>query len=722
MGDTAAGGRGGASSTATQSTGGADVTTSTGSGLPDTFSVTGVVLSQFGFPVEGATVMQGGGEAQVVTGEDGTFEIELTTSIAGLPTAVAWKIGYRAAGIEFTSLPDEPITLEMYQISPPDNTAYVFGHPGVGDPDMDNSTAYCGHCHTTFAAQFQTSAHARSARDPIVQDLYAGVASSLDSAAECAAAGGVYRAGTLPGSPGDSQLRCYVGLGVLPDLNDCGGSPGPSCDDPALPSSSAPTAFGACADCHAIGMNGPAGGRDLLEAEGIAYEYGNFCDACHHVRDIDLAGPPGTGGRLIMQRPRETIGRQIGAPIRQAMFGPLPDVPNSFMGGSYQPKFSTAEFCAGCHDQKQAALVPGTSLSARFSDGLPTHSTFTEWSDGPFAEMGTQCQFCHMPAVDGMFNSVDVSDPDLAGLTGGFQRTPEQTRSHTFRGPLTEIPGVPRLLDGAVTATIGASSSVGNVDIDVTLKNVGCGHAIPTGEPLRSMVLLIEAEGCGAPLIADGGMTIPDVGGALASGTAGTEVTFAGTSATWPAGAALASAGRVLRVVRATGAFWDYDGIGLFEGSALSPDEKGIEIMQPVGEAVVLSVTGSDIQLSAALSVLPGDTVYLADAAPDDFADGDPSLSLAGAPGMAFGRVIVDSAGVRNAPHYRGVDIASDNRIGPQRELTTTHRFALPVGCTEVVARARVLYRPLPLRMSRERAWEARDYVITEKTQTFTLP
>ncbi|NUP11831.1 MAG: carboxypeptidase regulatory-like domain-containing protein [Polyangiaceae bacterium] len=717
------GGVGGAnaSSTATSTTG-IDLTTSTGTGLPETFTITGVVVDQTNAPVAGAIVMQGGGEPDVTTGEDGTFEIEMTTAIIGTPTVVAAKIGYRAAGIELTSLPSEPMTLQLFAVAPPDNVGYEFMSPGVGDPDIDSSTKVCGHCHTTFTAQFQTSAHARSARDPILHDLYAGVSSSFGTAAECAAAGGVYRAGSVPGSPGNSQMRCYVGSGVLADLNDCGDSPGLSCDDPALPAASAPTMFGACADCHAIAMNGPAGGRNLLEAEGNAFDNGNSCDACHHVRDIDLDAPPGTGGRLVMQRPRETLDGQIGSPIRQAMFGPLPDVPNSIMGGSYQPKFSTAEFCAGCHDQKQEALVPGSTLSDRFADGLPTHSTFTEWSEGPFAQLGTQCQSCHMPPVDGMFNSVDTSSPTLAGLVGGFQRTPEQTRSHTFRGPLTEIPGVPRLLDGAATATITASPIAGGVDIAVAVKNVGCGHALPTGEPLRSMVLLVEADGCGDPLVPIGGMTIPDFGGASARGIVGADVTLSASTATWPAGAAIANVGDVVRIVRPTGSYWDYDGIGLFEGATLTPEEKGIEVLSPVGEASVVAVVGSQIELSASVAVAPGDIVYLADASPTDFVDGETSHRLAGAPGMAFARVMVDATGARGVPHYRAVDIASDNRIAPQRELVTAHRFAVPPGCTDVTARAIVLYRPLPTDLAKERGWDARDHVVTESMEAITLP
>lgn len=708
----AAGGRGGAGAGGGGASGSVMLTTSAGGSLPQMFSVSGTVVDQAGAPVPGAMVMQGGGEVQLETGADGAFEIEMTQSLPGTPTLVAAKVGYRAAGVEIFALQEEPLVLVLYAVEAPDNAGgYRFGHPGVGDATVDISTQYCGHCHTTFAKQFNSSAHARAARDPFVQDLYAGVAPL--SEAECEARGGVMKSGAVPGDPQSAQSRCYLGFGVLPDLNPGCGTASKGCDDPSLTGADEPDRFGACADCHGFGMDGPAGGRDLLEAEGIGYQFGVHCDACHHVRDVDLEAPPGGAGRLVMQRPREHLDTP-GSPLRQAMFGPLPDVPNPFMGGSYQPKFSSADFCAGCHEQSQAALVPGSSLAPRFASGLPTHSTYTEWSEGPFAEAGVPCQGCHMPVIEGMFNSLDVATPDSAGLTFGFQRTAERTRSHSFRGPLTEVPGMPRLLDGAVAVDVFYTAEAGTLSLDVDLTNVACGHAVPTGEPMRSLIMLVRVRGCGEDFDPTGGLTVPEGAGSLARGVAGAEVTFAGSTITWPAASSLAALGLSVRVVRPTATYWDYPGIGLFEGTTLTPLEKGIAIDAPVGEASIISVAGDQIGLSRALAVAPGDVVLLVDPLPEAFADGDTSGAFAGAPGMVFERVMMDAAGENHVPHHRAVDIASDNRLAPQVTTTTQHRFAIPDGCTEAEVEVAVLYRPLPLGQSRQRNWDARDYVVDD--------
>ena len=114
-----------------------------------------------------------------------------------------------------------------------------------------------------------------------------------------------------------------------------------------------------------------------------------------------------------------------------------------------------------------------------------------------------------------------------------------------------------------------------------------------------------------------------------------------------------------------------------------------------------------------------GDRIYLGNPWPQDLTDGAGSLYLAGASGNAFSRVLVDSSGERHVPHYRAVDMASDNRIAPGGRALSTHRFELPEGCGPGRITARVLYRPIPLAMATLRGWEARDYVISSAEQTF---
>jgi hypothetical protein len=714
--DPGTGGGGGASASSSSNAGAVSVgSTGAGGSLPDTFTVEGVVTDGAA-PLAGAMVLQGGGTPAMITGPDGAFTIQLTRAIPGTPTVVAAKEGYRSAGVEMLALPEGPITLVLREAAPPDNTSYVYGAPGTGDPVKDDSTAYCGHCHTAMVALFQQSAHARATKDPLVQDLYAGVSRAHTDAASCAGAGGIFRAGRDPGTAAGVIEKCYLGAGVLPDLNGCGAKGALACDDPALPADVRPKAFGRCADCHAAGMGGKAGGRDLLDAVGLAYQDGNHCDACHKVRDVDLSQPPGLGGALVLQRPSET--GPDGIKPRQVMFGPLPDVPNDFMGGSYQPKFSTAVFCAGCHQMKQEALLPGAALDPqRFPEGLPVHDTYAEWKASAYGTDATPCQHCHMPPLDGLANTVDKATPAQMGLTFGFARPPEQIRSHLFRGPLA---GSPRLVDLALGLWVSTAVQNGKLQATVTLRNQGAGHALPTGEPMRALLLLVRAEACGALLPAIGGMTVPDTGGAWAEGVVGQGVVAAGTSWTWATGAAVAQPGEVLRAVRDTGAYDDYPGIGLFQG--LPAAQKGIPVRAPVGEARVVKVSGDVLELSAPIAAQPGDRIFLGDALAALPADGAASLALAGSAGHAFAKVLLDPGGARGVPHHRAVDMASDNRLPPLATVTTTHSFTLPANCPSATVSVAAVYRPVPVGLARERGWEARDWVAATTKEILLLP
>ncbi len=715
---TTAGGMGGTAAVTTSNGGGGDMQM-----LPPIFEVTGTVVDENGTPVEGASVLQGGFRDTIIaTAADGTFTIDVSYGGQGTPGVVAFKTGYRTGGVEFLQVPDAPAVIMIRSVADGDNPSYAYQDPGTGVDDP--TTAKCGHCHASFARDFQLSKHREAASDPHVHDLYAGVASAITNLAACTAAGGAWLTGLDPGST-NTTSRCYLGGGVLPDLNvDCGGPAELACDDPALASADQPTAFGQCADCHAPGMSGTPGGRDLLEVSGLAFDNGVFCDVCHKASDVDLTKPPGVGSdlRLVLNRPSEPSMSPVAEWI-PLMYGPLIDVPNGFMGAAVQPKFNEAVFCAGCHQQQQAALVPGDSLDAgRWPDGLPVHSTYQEWQDSPYSQSDTPCQFCHMPPHFELVNTVDVTTLDTQSIAFGYPREGDDKREHVFRGPLYEDGNNPRLIDTALFADVTLSLSGSDLDVTVSLTNVGCGHAVPTGEPMRSVILLVTGQGTGCgTLSAIDGMTVFDIGGATARGVEGADVTSAGATLTWAAGASAASAGMVVRVVRPSATYDDYDGIGLFAGSTLTAQEKGLEILNPVGQAIVLSTAAGQLTLDAAIAVQAGDVLYLGDPTPSTPSDGNASTAYAGAAGYAFARVLTDSAGARQVPHYRAIDIASDNRIPPGQGQTTTHRFDVS-GCTDATVNARVLYRPHPLTEAALRGWDAKDYLIASAEAFTTVP
>ncbi|MEO0599948.1 MAG: hypothetical protein AAF211_00840 [Myxococcota bacterium] len=620
-----------------------------------------------GEPVEGAWVGVGGGvstitdpfgEAELVVGEDALI-------IASHPEA-------RTRGTE----PDSAdVVLDLTRFATVDNEAYVFGDPG--EPGDRGTTAQCAHCHQSALTDWDASTHRRTASNPRVHDVYAGTAVAATQAA-CDLLGGVWTDGTAPGT-GETVDRCYVGGGTLPDLNDCLDD-GVACEATA-------TAYGACADCHAPGIDGTLGGRDLLEARGRSHDKGVHCDVCHKVESVDLGAPPGVGGALGILRPSEPGATSEGG-ILPLFFGPYPDVPNPRMGAVARSLYREAELCGACHQLDQAVLVPGQSADPdRWPDGrLPVHSTYAEWQDGPYAPY-SPCQSCHMPPETRYLTAVDWAPGGLElGIANGWPRPPGAIRRHRFDGPRADDPELLRLAL-ALEATVDRDAE--GLLVRVTTSNVGAGHAVPTGEPLRSVLLTVEATCEGAPLRPRGGDVVPAFGGALA------EQDATGNWTTWPG----ATVGQRVRVVERTG--WrDYEGPGPFGDGHFDVADKGLPLESWVDEAAIVAVDGDTVTLDHALA--PGHTAYLID-------DG----GFAGAPGFGFARVLTDAAGARQVPHHRAVDVVSDNRLLPLRSVQTTHRF---VDCADPDVTVRLLHRGYPLGEALRRGWPLRDILMAEVT------
>lgn len=233
---------------------------------------------------------------------------------------------------------------------------------------------------------------------------------------------------------------------------------------------------------------------------------------------------------------------------------------------------------------------------------------------------------------------------------------------------------------------------------DVTVRNASAGHAIPTGEPSRAIILTVSAQCGDEELTATGGDAVPDYGGFTVARRGGEDWT------SWPG----AEVGDRVRVVREPGAFHDYEGFGPF-GDRFSAEQKGLPVQEVVGEAVVIE--GGDEPVFD-VPLPDGDVAYLirAHARMPDFA---------GAPGAAFARVMAGPDGTRMVPHFRAVDVVSDNRLLPQAEWTSTHRFA--ASCEAPVVTASLWYRRLPGDLVRERRWEIRDVLMTQATSAGAL-
>jgi hypothetical protein len=654
-----------------------------------------LIVTLDGEPVEGAVVSQGGVQTRWLTDENGEVKVTVDPSIVG--GAMMLHAAVEEARIVGVNVVEDPAPLEVELVSfdASDNLDYVFQDPGT--PENRGNTSKCAHCHQTITADWAESPHRYSAQNEVVQDVYAGSAAAFADQVSCEAVGGQWWSGVDPAS-GDPTQRCYLGQGTLPDLNaDCGDTD--SCDGVA-------TEFGDCADCHAPAIDGILGGRDLLEAGGIpeditaegnrAYEYGVHCDLCHKISDIHLDEKPGVGGRLDIIRSSEEQAGALG-PWKPLTFGPYDDVAHVRMGASPRTFFKEATICAGCHELSEPPRLPGATLDAdRWPDGvLPMHTTYSEWQAGVLGGV-TPCQACHMPPDPSVLNSADLMNTMAAGPGAGWVREPGSVRRHVWGGPRTAEAG---LLENAAALFVEHQQNAGELEVAVTVRNAGAGHQIPTGEAMRSLILLVEADCAGQALEASGGDSVPEFGGAVQTKVSGDDW------GQWPG----AEVGQVIRVVSLAGGFHDYEGYGPFGDGSFSAADKGMPVQEFAGQSTVVAVNGVAVTLDAPLPT--GDIAYLGDPLPTT--DGE-LPRLAGSPGFAFARVLTDPGGELMVPHYRAVDVISDNRLAPQQEWTSLHRFDLGGGCVEPQVRARLVYRPLPPNLARERDWSRGDITMAE--------
>lgn len=222
-----------------------------------------------------------------------------------------------------------------------------------------------------------------------------------------------------------------------------------------------PHSDGSCATCHvpAMALHNPFG-SDPRKARGIERE-GVFCDLCHKVEDVVSDPAGGHPGILAMKLKRPGSGQQV-------FFGPLDDAfPGVSDLDSFNPIFKQSRYCAACHDGKFW--------------NVSVYSEFREWSESSYAERNIHCQACHMKP-DGITRRVALEKE------GSILRDPTTLASHALFGINDEA-----FMREAVALSANAEANGDRMKLRVTVKNVKAGHHIPTGSPMRNMVLVVDA-------------------------------------------------------------------------------------------------------------------------------------------------------------------------------------------------------------------------------------
>jgi hypothetical protein len=446
--------------------------------------ISGVVRDAEG-PVADATVRVQLSENKTTTAADGSFT--LTDIIITEPISVtAWAAGYYVGGA--TARPSlEPVTVTLKPHYTTDNLDYEwFTFNGI------EGSASCAPCHTAYD-EWQADAHSQAAVNPRFLTMYQGtdVHGNQSPRTQYGASG------ALPPDPDQP----YYGPGYKIDFPDRAGWCA-ACHTP-LASNAAPDNTCTWSGCHTeltgrlsssvpdpIALPSDQYGVSPVGLTGDAAD-GIGCDFCHKIGEMLLdpdtglpyADRPGISS-MRLYRPEE--GKEL-------FFGTYDDVTRRV---SYLPLEEESAFCAPCH----YGVFGGVVAPGEVAGGVVVYNSYGEWLESPYSdpESGQTCQDCHMPPVE--------NDYFVYPEQGGLRRDYKPVHDHYMPGASDEA-----LLQNSVTMTATAQLDGDTVLLEVSITNDKTGHHIPTGVPLRHMILVVQAtDADGNLLLLRHGPVLPD--------------------------------------------------------------------------------------------------------------------------------------------------------------------------------------------------------------------
>jgi hypothetical protein len=416
----------------------------------NTTTIQGRVTSVYG-PVENARVRIPGEEKYTLTDRQGQYMLQPAHVHFQGVKITAGKEGW-FNNAQFAGPLGRAQDIYLNPIYMNDNPDYRFISPVT-----------CFRCHTKLTRYWDQSKMAHTTSNPKVLDMYYGT---------------------------DASQNNNV-------------SPGYRLDNP--------NSNGNCAVCHAPSAVASSPWsqdlRSVLQSPRTEWD-GISCDYCHKIQKVFPDKTKPSRMAPIFERQSSPIGNSI------LVFGPYDDVVVPPMAASYSSVFNKGQFCAVCHGhfkplEKGKTWDHGKIYSASEWKGfglkddtiLPIQTTFQEWKhwQDQLAQedpnKGKKCQDCHMSWRKEMLPYDNYVVDGGARRMWGTYRSPKDIHPHHFDG------GTQTQLKTAVSMELDGKTAGKKMDIKVYITNTNGGHWVPTGETMRSIMLVLKVvDSKGKPL------------------------------------------------------------------------------------------------------------------------------------------------------------------------------------------------------------------------------
>ncbi len=450
-------------------------------------TISGTVADDKG-PIAGAVVQVQGTPNQTKSAPDGSFTMHGEgLGVNKVVTMTAWAQGHFVGWVNLD--PQKPIwqnggsgvVIKLNPLYTTDNNQYTwFTFEGK------SGSASCSICHREYK-EWKKDAHGNSANNYHFIQMYTGT--------------------DMHGNTGQLTQLETNNTALPPDPSQPYYGPGFQLDYPSR--------AGNCATCHTpVASNTPTQQNCAWAGCHTSYTAQHAASTGLDIQGISPVGLLGAGTDGISCEFCHKIGQVILNPHTNL---PYPDMPGILSTKLYRPSgndqlffgtvtdvarhvaYSSLEtqsaFCAPCHYGVLGGVVGMNTVTG----GTLIYNSYGEWLNSPWSDpkTGKTCQDCHMPKSSANY----FVFPDKGGITRNYVTL----HDHTMLGGTDQT-----LLWNAVTMKSSAAHNGNSLQVQVSITNDKTGHDMPTDAPMRSVMLVVEAQDASGRTVAlQQGPTLP---------------------------------------------------------------------------------------------------------------------------------------------------------------------------------------------------------------------